>query len=222
MAGLGGLLGGLVGGVGGFFVGGPYGAVAGAGLGAQVGGQYDTNDTNVQMAQEANQANVASAREQEAFQERMSDTAHQREVADLEAAGINPLLSANSGASTPSGAMATQTAPTVSNPYAGMAGNALNLMTTAQMLQKGALDMELTKAQIKKTGVDTDVARKNIPEAELKNDAYDLIRPYIKKLKSGVSSAARPPSAAQRAENQKLQQQKDQFFDMNPSYNVMP
>lgn len=74
-----------------------------AGLGAVggiVGGLLSSRSAKKQM-----KAQIALAREQMSFQERMSNTAHQREVADLKAAGLNPVLSANNGATSPAGSM---------------------------------------------------------------------------------------------------------------------
>lgn len=59
-------------------------------------------------AKKQNKMQAQEAQKNRDWQERMSDTAHQREIKDLKASGLNPILSGTggSGASTPGGAQA--------------------------------------------------------------------------------------------------------------------
>lgn len=86
-------------------------------------------ETQAQAQVQTNESNAEQAQKQMDFQERMSSTAHEREVKDLIKAGLNPLLSTHGGASSPSGSAAV-----FQNPKSGYLQGMTNAVSSASAI----------------------------------------------------------------------------------------
>lgn len=116
-----------------------------AGLVASSAAAVYTNKKNIEYANQANDAQID-----------LANTAHQREVRDLQAAGLNPILSASgSGAAVPQ-----LKVPDLSNPLGDAASTAKDLARAAN----GSLDAEIREAQANATSAEETaglIAREN-------------------------------------------------------------
>jgi len=144
-----------------------------ASLGAGLLGYFGQEETNA--------ANQAAAREQMDFQERLSNSAYQRQVKDLEAAGLNPMLAyvKGGGASTPQGATPTFQNSAAAGSQAALSAaqtrqtSAQTVKTLAEVPQVGAL-VEKTKQELTNLKTDNDKAKQVIDN--LKQEYQNLMK----------------------------------------------
>lgn len=117
-------------------------------------------------ADKQNEAQERVADKQMAFQERMSNTSHQREMKDLRLAGLNPILSAKlGGASTPAGAM-----PNIVNEMAP-------LENAARSMGDKLYNYNVQREQVNNMKLQNNLLREQVKAAEISNARTGLFTP---------------------------------------------
>jgi len=164
-----------------------------SGLGSIIGSGIGAIGSFLGSSSSAKQAKKM-AREQMAFQERMSNTAYQRSAKDLEAAGLNRILALGSPASSPAGPMAPVPdygAAISSGAKAGTA-TALAIQQEKLMGAQGVNQVASAKAANAQSGYTEQETRIKAVEAEL----AELKLAGIRKVKDAVKDPENQKGAA--------------------------
>lgn len=167
---------------------GPWGVLAGGAIGGFMSGSVDSS---AQAAADTNRQMIDFARENRSWSEMMANTVHQREVKDLVAAGLSPVLSATHGGA-PTGMTSL---PQLMNPQANSPAQLAQFgqlaVASAQSLAQMGLVKEQAKTEMTQQGLNvansarTDADRQRILQETrlLTRDADAETSPFGKAMK---------------------------------------
>lgn len=203
----------ILGGAAGTFLGGPVGGAIGSGL----GGFLEQG-----MANDFNSAQASANRD---FQASMSGTAYQRAMADMRAAGLNPMLAySQGGASVPTGATASYAAvPDASSSVAALSSQVSSAASAKQAdvaETQVKSNVALQKEQARKTAAEAGMTENALRQADAFIDAVaqkfgvqvvsmsekdEALQKYFSQTKVVSELAAAGASVAANVNNEQLQ-----------------
>lgn len=169
--------------------------------------QTNANVANVQMAREqmafsadqaakANAFSATAAKNQQDYEERMSNTSYQRATADMKAAGINPMLAIDQGGagtpsvSAPSGDAASSSGATVMPVpprMMTMLSNARDVIQTYSGLKSAMASSRAADASAVRAGAETVNIRNKQSESQFDNRLYQFMNGLLDRV-TGTSA----------------------------------